>query len=91
MRKPFVTLKNWAVVPIAGSLSFEPLQPGRRLVGNAFGHANFPGRAFVWTSSILTVDRRKGLVETSHSVYRLGEPLKAYAAWQFESEHQSAA
>jgi hypothetical protein len=91
MRKPFVTLENWAVVPTAGSLSFEPLQPGKRLVGNAFGHANFPGRTFVWTSSILTVDRNRGLVETSNTIYRLGEPQKAYAAWQFEREHQSAA
>jgi len=91
MRKPFVALENWAVVPTVGSLSFEPLQPGKRLVGNVFGHANLPGRAFVWTSSILTIDRSKGLVETSNTVYRLGQAHEAYEAWEFETQHQSAA
>jgi len=91
MQKPVVTLENWATVPNAGSLNFEPLEPGKRLVGNAVGYPNLPGRAFVWTSRILSVDWSNGLVETANTVYRLGEPQKAYAAWQFEREHQSAA
>ena len=82
MRKPFVRLENWATVPIAGSLDFEPLEPGKRLVGNAFGYPNLPGRTFVWTSRILSVDGDKGLVETANTIYRLGKPKEAYAAWQ---------
>lgn len=91
MRKPFVTLENWAVVRGAGSLNFAPLQPGKRLVGNVFGHADISGQALIWTSSILTVDRRQGLVETANTVYRLGKVHEAYTAWGFETEHQSAA
>ncbi len=91
MRKSLVTLENWAVVRSAGSLNFEALQPGKRLVGNALGHTSVPGRTFICTSKILTVDRREGVVETANSLYRLGEAHEAYKAWEFEKEHQSAA
>jgi hypothetical protein len=85
MRKREVTLENWAVVRSAHSPSFEELQPGVHLMGNAVGHADLPGRTVIYTSSILNVDNGNGLVETSNTLYRLGQPDEAYKAWQLDA------
>jgi len=82
MRKREVKLENWAVVRSADSPTFEELQPGVHLMGNAIGHAGLPGVCFIYTSSILNVDNVNGLVETSNTLYRLGEPNETYLAWQ---------
>jgi hypothetical protein len=82
MRKREVTLENWAAVRSAHSPSFEALQPGVHLMGNAMGHQGLPGPSFIYTSSILNVDDVNGLVETSNTLYRLGQPHEAYKAWQ---------
>jgi hypothetical protein len=84
MRKPEVTLENWAVVRSAQYPSFEELQPGVHLMGNAMGHADRPDLSFIYTSSILNVDSVNGLVETSNTLYRLGQPHETYKAWQLE-------
>ncbi len=85
MRKREVTLENWAVVRSAHSPSFEELQPGGHLMGNAMGHQDLPGLSFIYTSSILSVDNVNRLVETSNTLYRLGRPHEAYKAWQLEA------
>ena len=90
MQKPIV-MENWSVVLSAASPSFEQLQPGKHLMGIAFDHADLPGRSFIYTSSIVNADKNKRLVETSNSMYQLGEPRMAYVAWQFERERQFAA
>jgi hypothetical protein len=82
MRKREVTLENWAAVQSAHSPSFEELKPGVHLMGNAIGHQGLPGLSFIYTSIILKVDDVKGLVETSNTLYRLGQPHETYKAWQ---------
>ena len=86
MRKREVTLENWAVVRSAHSPNFEELQPGVHLMGNAMSQEeDLPGLSFIYTSSILNVDDVNGLVETSNTLYRLGQPHEAYKAWQLEA------
>ena len=82
MRKREVTLENWAAVRSAHRPSFEELQPGVHLMGNAVGHLDLPGLSFIYTSVIVNVDDVNGLVETSNTLYRLGQPHEAYKAWQ---------
>jgi len=82
MRKREVTLENWAAVRSAHRPSFEELQPGVHLMGNAVGHRDLPGLSFIYTSVIVDVDDVNGLVETSNTLYRLGQPHEAYKAWQ---------
>ena len=85
MRKREVRLTNWAVVQSAHSPSFEELQPGFHLMGKAIGHADLPGLSFIYTSVILNVDYANRLVETSNSLYRLGQPDETYLAWQLDA------
>jgi hypothetical protein len=85
MRKREVTLEDWAAVRSAHSPSFEELQPGVHLMGNATGHEDLPGLSFIYTSSIVNVDNANGLVETSNTLYRLGQPHQTYKAWQLEA------
>jgi hypothetical protein len=82
MRKREVTLENWAVVRSAHSPSFEELRPGAHLMGVAMGHPTRPGLDFIYTSRIVNVDNANRLVETSNTLYRLGEPHETYNAWQ---------
>ena len=42
MHKPLVTIENWAVVQRAVALSYEELQPGKRLIGKVVGIGLFP-------------------------------------------------
>jgi hypothetical protein len=51
-------------------------------MGNAMGHANIPSQSFTYASCILNVDNAAGLVETSNTLYRLGQPDEAYKAWR---------
>ena len=90
MRKPKVTLENWAVIRNAPSPSFEELQPGFHLMGNAIGHADLPRLSFIYTTRISNVDKVNGLVETANTLYRLGEPHEAYKAWQIFEAADSA-
>jgi len=82
MRKREVTLENWAAVRSAHSPSFEALQPGVHLMGDAIGRQDSPGRTFIYTTTIVNVDDANGLAETSNTLYRLGQPHEAYKAWQ---------
>jgi len=82
MRKPLVTIENWAVVQGGINISFEDLQPGRSLVGNVFGHGKLPDRKQIYTSPIMRVHTDSGLVETRNTVYQLGEVSNEYKSWQ---------
>jgi hypothetical protein len=82
MPKREVTLENWAAVRSAHSPSYEELQPGVHLMGNVMGHEDLTGPNFIYTSSVVHVDRANGLVETSNTLYRLGQPHETYKAWQ---------
>ena len=82
MPKREVRIENWAVVRSVRCPSFEELQPGFHLMGTAIGHANLPGQNFIYTSRIVKVDNKSGLVETSNTLYRLGQPDETYRAWQ---------
>lgn len=89
MKKPLVTIENWAVVQRAVALSYEELQPGRRLIGKVTDHKTFTNAEFIYTSPIVSVDVNEGRVETRNTVYRLGKPSDAYRTW--EHEHRVAA
>jgi hypothetical protein len=89
MRKREVTLENWAAVRSAHSPSFEDLQPGVHLMGNAVGHDDLSDLSVIYTSRILNVDNANGLVETSNTLYRLGQPHETYKAWQLEARNST--
>ena len=86
MGKAVVKIEDWAVVRSVVCPTFEKLQPGKRLVGNVFGHANFPNAKLTYTSRILSVDLSRRLVETQNTVYQLGQSNASYQAWE-EFEH----
>jgi hypothetical protein len=89
MKKPLVIIENWAVVQKAVPLSYEELQPGKRLIGKVVGHRVLPNAEYIYTSPIVRVDINEGRVETRNTVYRLGKPSDAYSTW--EHEHRVAA
>ena len=91
MRKPLVTIENWAVVQRAVALSYEELQPGKHLTGKVIGHATLPSAEFIYTSPILSVDVNEGRVETRNTVYQLGKASEAYRTWEHEHNVDSAA
>src|SRR5271154_7203538 len=89
MPKPLATIENWAVIQRGVFARYEELQPGKRLVGNVFGHTNLPDAELVYTSAILRINR--GLVETVNTVYQLGQASNAYKTWEQERKHNAAA
>ncbi len=90
MRKPLVTLENWAVVQKGLDLSYKELLPGKRLLGNVFGHTSLPDTKLVYTSTILSVDMDERIVETLNTVYQLGEPSDSYRTWKEEQREAAA-
>jgi hypothetical protein len=91
MSKPLVTIENWAVVQSVVFQSYELLQPGKHLMGNFVGHANLPDTLFIYTSSIVSVDRNMGVVETRNTRYQLGEASDEYKTWERERRAATAA
>ena len=82
MLKRKVRLEDWAVVRSAQYPCFEDLQPGAHLMGFAIGHPRLPDESLICTSRIVSVDKANGAVETSHSLYQLGQPDETYQSWQ---------
>jgi hypothetical protein len=91
MQKPLVTIENWAVIQKTNALRYDELQPGRRLVGKVVGHTAHPHAESIYTSPILFVDAKEGLVETHNTVYRLGKPSDEYKTWRQEQKMNAAA
>jgi hypothetical protein len=91
MRKPLVTIENWAVVQRGINPTYEELQPGRSLVGNVFGHTNLPDTKRIYTSPILQVHPNEGQVETLNTVYQLGQASTEYKCWEQERKPEAAA
>jgi hypothetical protein len=91
MKKPLVTIENWAVVQKAVALHYDELQPGKRLIGKVVGHTTLPNAEFIYTSPIVSVDVSEGLVETRNTVYQLGKPSDAYTSWEHEHKVEAAA
>jgi hypothetical protein len=89
--KTAVRIENWSVVEGLCSESYRELQPGSHLMGYAFGHANHPNSKFIYTSSIVSFDLEKGLVETLNTTYQLGEVDPEYKSWDPERKARAAA
>lgn len=81
MPKPIVTIEQWGVVQSVIFPTYDELLPGNHLTGYVFAHASFRRRSLVCTSPILSVDRGAQVVETLHTMYRLGEPSDEYKSW----------
>ncbi len=86
-----VTIENWAVVENVFPVAYQELLPGKRLTGYVFGHANLPNATFIYTSRIIRVDRNENLVETSNTVYKLGEMSREYESWNSRRKSEVAA
>jgi hypothetical protein len=91
MKKPLVTIENWAVVQRAVALNYQELQPGKRLIGKVAGHKVLTNAEFIYTSPIVSVDINEGRVETRNTVYQLGKPSDAYRSWEHERKQEAAA
>jgi hypothetical protein len=90
MLKPTATINNWSVIQGVISRNFEELQSGNRLLGYVRGHANFPDSKLVCTSPIIDVDLSRGIVETAHTSYRLGDASDEYKYWKRERRATAA-
>ncbi|HYK37149.1 hypothetical protein [Alloacidobacterium sp.] len=82
MPKPLLTIENWGVVQGISSHSFGHLQSGNRLVGHVFGHERVPQTSVSCTSTIISIDLNRGVVETLHTTYRLGQMNDEYKLWE---------
>jgi len=82
-----VRIENWAVLRSSQFPCFEELQPGGHLMGFVIGHPKLPDQSLIYTSRIVKVDSRNGVVETANTLYRLGDPDATYRAWQLEPAH----
>lgn len=90
-QKPSVKLEDWAVVPSLNSGSYQALGPGNLLVGRAFGHQRIEKGKFIFTSPIVRVDTQQRIVETTNTVYSLGEASHEYKTWSRNHEPGAAA
>lgn len=86
MSKAVVKIEDWAVVQSVVCPTFQKLEPGKRLLGNVFGHANISNTQFTYTSRIVSVDLGRRVAETQNTVYQLGQSNASYQAWE-EFEH----
>ena len=91
MQKRIATIENWEVVEPVSLQGFEQLSPGKRLTGRVLGHANLPSATRIYTSAILSVDLRRGVVETRNTIYRLGEASEEYKSWRQKQKIAAAA
>jgi len=88
--KMVVKIEDWLVVEDLISESYRELQPGCHLMGYAFGHANHPNAKFIYTSSIVSVDESRRLVETLNTTYQLGEANPEYKSWEWKRKTSAA-
>jgi hypothetical protein len=91
MTKATVKIEDWAVIQSVVCPKFEKLQPGKRLIGNVYGHANIPNAKLTYTSRIVSVDVSRRVVETHNTIYQLGQSSAPYETWACELEHGVAA
>lgn len=90
MEKQRVRIENWAVVNDVISPSYRDLEPGRRLTGTVFAHADLPN-GIIYTSAIVRFDRARGVVETQNRLYVLGEVSEEYRQWREQQGMDRAA
>lgn len=90
MQKKIVRIENWSVVSSVIYDGFCELEPGRRLTGDVLGHTQLRN-GLIFTSAILNVDRRSGLVETRNTIYELGQVNPEYDQWVEAREKAQAA
>lgn len=90
MQKKIVRIENWSVVSSVIYDGFCELEPGRRLTGDVLGHTQLRN-GLIFTSAILNVDRRGGLVETRNTIYELGQVNPEYEQWLGAREKAHAA
>jgi hypothetical protein len=91
MKKPCVTLDNWAVIQSAGVGVFQELEPGMVLVGNASGHQRFHESELIYTSRIVRVQQDGNYAETKNTIYRLGRINDDYREWNDQQRSNAAA
>ncbi|MGC2635653.1 MAG: hypothetical protein WA294_00640 [Acidobacteriaceae bacterium] len=90
MEKQRIRIEEWAVVDDVISPSYRDLEPGRRLTGTVFAHADLPN-GIIYTSSIVRVDTARGVVETQNRLYVLGQVSDEYRRWREQREMDRAA
>jgi hypothetical protein len=90
MEKQRVRIENWAVVNDVISPSYRDLEPGRRLTGTVFAHADLPN-GIIYTSAIVQVDLSRGVVETQNRLYVLGQVSEDYQRWREQQAMERAA
>ena len=90
-QKPCARLENWAVVEGANVGSYQALQAGYLLVGKVFNHPTIGAGAFIFSSPIVRLDAKTGLVETRNTSYCLGQASREYEIWTEEQKQTGAA
>ncbi|HTW48441.1 MAG TPA: hypothetical protein VMD92_10850 [Acidobacteriaceae bacterium] len=90
MEKPPILIENWSVVESVSASEWCALEPGRRLTGYVYTHAELP-RGLIYTSAIVRIDEASGLVETRNNLYQLGHRNDEYEHWLRAKDHPRAA
>jgi hypothetical protein len=72
-------------------VSYQELLPGNILTGKVFGHAKLADARSIYTSPIVNVDEKQGVVETRNTTYRLGKVSEEYKSWNSERRALTAA
>ncbi|HEX3987528.1 MAG TPA: hypothetical protein VHX13_13065 [Acidobacteriaceae bacterium] len=90
MQKKIVRIENWSVVSSVIYDGYCELEPGRRLTGDVLSHTHLRN-GLIYTSAIMDVDRRGGLVETRNTIYELGWVNPDYERWLQAREKAEAA
>jgi hypothetical protein len=86
--KQLAQIENWAAVDGVLFQGFEPLEPGKRLMGYVFRHATLGDTSLIYTSPIVSIN--DGIVETANTRYHLGEPSPDYLNWLRQSTSTAA-
>lgn len=69
---------------------YRELEPGQRLLGEVFGHANLRS-GLIYTSAILSANLVTRMVETRNTIYHLGAVSQDYERWVWQQEEARAA
>jgi hypothetical protein len=75
-------------VNIAG---YQELQTGHLLVGKVYNHPRIDSGKFIFSSPIVRLDAKSGIVETRNTSYCLGQASRDYETWVEEKKQSDAA
>jgi hypothetical protein len=90
-QKTCARLENWAVVESVNVAGYQELQTGNLLVSKVYNHPRIDSGTFIFSSPIVRLDAKSGIVETRNTSYCLGQTSRDYEIWTEERKRTGAA